>query len=543
MQSPPVIYRLLRITPEAFYFFSLALLIIGLPFSPIITSISQFLLLGNWLVECNFKQKLNILRSDKSVLVFISIFALHLVGLLYTSDFEYAIHDLRIKLPLLLLPLIIGTTNPLSEKQLRYLVLLLVMTLAAKAIVGFIIYLGLTNITITDSREISGKLSHIRFSLLIVLGIFSSLYYLIFKRKELLTIEKTIFTISVLWLTMFLFILQSLTGIVIFFVLLFSYLIVYFLKPRSRTCKSVFFILLFLSFFSITFVIYSSFHKSLTALNVDVSRLDKFTSRGNPYIFTLEKKVTENGNRVYFYICYEEVKQGWNKLSSFNFEGYDRRGNKIEHVLYRYMTSKNLRKDADGLRQLSRTDIANIENGQTNYRFSDETSLSWKFYKLKWEIENYLSGSNPSGFSVSQRFEFQKTGFNIFRQNVLLGVGTGDVQQSFDWQYVIDRSPLLPKFRLRAHCQWLTILIAFGILGFAWFCFAIVYPVFRHRKWNDFLFVTFFAVAVLSFFNEDTLETQVGVTFFAFFYSLFLFRKEIHIFETKLINKNRYGTK
>jgi len=35
-------------------------------------------------------------------------------------------------------------------------------------------------------------------------------------------------------------------------------------------------------------------------------------------------------------------------------------------------------------------------------------------------------------------------------------------------------------------------------------------------------YLSFFIIAVISFLTEDTLETQAGVTFFAFFNSFFL---------------------
>ena len=38
--------------------------------------------------------------------------------------------------------------------------------------------------------------------------------------------------------------------------------------------------------------------------------------------------------------------------------------------------------------------------------------------------------------------------------------------------------------------------------------------------------MTFFIIAIVSFFAEDTLETQAGVTFYAFINSFLLFAKE-----------------
>ena len=63
---------------------------------------------------------------------------------------------------------------------------------------------------------------------------------------------------------------------------------------------------------------------------------------------------------------------------------------------------------------------------------------------------------------------------------------------------------------------------AFGIIGMFWFLGALFYPIIAEKKILDFFYLTFFTIAFLSMLTEDTLESQAGVTFFAFFNSLFL---------------------
>jgi len=47
-------------------------------------------------------------------------------------------------------------------------------------------------------------------------------------------------------------------------------------------------------------------------------------------------------------------------------------------------------------------------------------------------------------------------------------------------------------------------------------------PIIIERKNLSFLFAAFMLIAFLSMFNEDCLETQAGVTFYAFFAALFM---------------------
>ncbi|MGZ3885603.1 MAG: hypothetical protein ACXVPD_16455, partial [Bacteroidia bacterium] len=58
------------------------------------------------------------------------------------------------------------------------------------------------------------------------------------------------------------------------------------------------------------------------------------------------------------------------------------------------------------------------------------------------------------------------------------------------------------------------------------FLFWLIYPVVRLKKYLHPLYFVFFLMAVFSFFTEDTLESQAGVTFFVYFNTLFLWQAE-----------------
>jgi O-antigen ligase len=81
---------------------------------------------------------------------------------------------------------------------------------------------------------------------------------------------------------------------------------------------------------------------------------------------------------------------------------------------------------------------------------------------------------------------------------------------------------------LRAHNQFLTIFAAFGIFGLLWFLATLILPPLILKVRRDYYFNFFLVISILSMLNEDTLETQAGVTFFAFFYVIFLFGRDRH---------------
>lgn len=193
-----------------------------------------------------------------------------------------------------------------------------------------------------------------------------------------------------------------------------------------------------------------------------------------------------------------------------------------------------LRKDAYGISQLKPEDIKLIENGFANCIYKNPKRFSVRIYQTIWEIDQYRKGANPSGQSVIQRLEYLKTGWAIFRDHPLFGVGTGDIKMAFDEKYIQMKSPLDPAWRLMAHNQFLTFLVSFGLVGFILIIIAIVLPVIMEKKDNYYFILMFFLVSLLSMLNEDTLETQAGIAFFTLFYCLFVFADRSSGYETSI---------
>jgi O-antigen ligase len=189
------------------------------------------------------------------------------------------------------------------------------------------------------------------------------------------------------------------------------------------------------------------------------------------------------------------------------------------------MASKDLKKDAEGLASLSDVDIHNVESGIANANYTEQRGLKARLHKVFWEYQVYKAYRNPSGHSVFMRLEFWRNAMGIIKDNPIVGVGTGDVIDAVALQYNKTNSQLDAKWRLRAHNQFLAIGIALGIIGMLVFGFSMLYPYLSSKGYNDLLFTAFFVTAFLSMLTEDTLESQAGVSFYIFFFCVFLFLK------------------
>lgn len=512
----------MRLNFQLIYFLSLSLVALSLPLSPFLLSVSQFILIGNWILEGHFKDKLQIFKTRKGLWVFLLFFLLHITGMVYTADLLSGLHDLKIKLPLLLLPLVVGTSRPLTEKAINRL---LIVFGTATFLSTLFCYYNYTKAPMSDVREISIFISHIRLSILVNISIFS-FSYLILKYNHMTWIGYKIGgLLMIIWMIYFLNLLQSVTGIMVFVALVVLISLHLFSLTRSIFLRSgvlVFtaLIIIFLASNLIASIRLFSEHQT------EPENLDSLTMNGNPYAHNTGNREMEGGNYVWLYVCEKELEKEWNNKSKFEYKGEDLRRQELSITLIRFLTSKGLRKDSAGLSALSPEEIKLIENGIASAYYTNRGFPHPRIYQIVWELDSYSKGLNPSGLSVAQRIEYWKNGILIIKSNPIKGVGTGDVQKAFDEYYELYTSPLKPEYRLRAHNQFLTFAIAIGIPAMLLLLFALFYPAFSEKRWKLFLPQLIMLTAFISMLNEDTLETQAGVSFFAFFYTLFIFGME-----------------
>ena len=504
----------------------LVLLAVCMPVSEFGISVSMFLLATNWLIERDFKEKWRRLKSNNSLLIFLGFLPVHVLWLINSSDLMFGLLDLKVKLPILILPFILGSSRPLRRKEINNILWFFTATVLVASFISMGAYLGFGGFEYTNIREISLFISHIRFALMIDLAIFHVIYFL-FKNihRQKVWLSGLQFLILI-WLIVFLFLLKSLTGIVILIIVGTVLTVIFIRKLSNLALKYLLSILLITGFVVLVFGVSNYYARFSFIETMEIESLEARTMNGNAYTHEIENTQLENGKRVWLYYCEEELIEAWNNRSEFEFWGEDKRGQDLRITLIRYLSSKGFRKDSLGLVSLGEEDIKNIENGLANFIYADKISFYPVFYEIMWQIREYRNVGDPSAHSITQRFEFLNTGISIVRNNFWFGVGTGDVPGAFEEQYKTDDSQLEKEWRLRTHNQYLTFFISFGFLGFILIMFIFLFPIFREKAWKSYYSGIFLAIVILSMLNEDTLETSVGAVFFSYFYALFLFSKQ-----------------
>ncbi len=502
------------------YLLLLLAVLVSLPLSKYVASASQILLLILWVAEGGWKKKWELFRNRPAIWIFLTLFFLHLAGLLWSHDLAYGWHDIKIKLPLLILPLVLGTIEPMDEREKRFLLGGFVVAVLVSALAGLLVLMGWVPYEMSSYRDASLFISHIRFALLIDLAVFILFYYAF--ESGLSTRQRILILLPALFMTGFLLLLKSITGLVV--LILGGWLLALRWTIKQSDMMLKWFLVVGLVTAPLLVALYLSTQVSQFYTVYDnLTDSARVTVNGNPYWHDTLNTQLENGHLVGLYICETELRDAWNRVSSHDYDGLDKKGQEIRYTLRRYLTSLGYRKDSVGVTRLDQEDILLIERGYANSRYREPNRFSNRIYEIIWEIDVYQKGGNPSGHSVTQRLEYLKAGWAIFSKNPVLGVGTGDVQQAFQKQYEEMQSRLHPDWRLRTHNQFLTFMLTFGISGMILILLALILPPVLEKRLGSYFFLMFILVGLLSMLNEDTLETQAGVAFFAFFYSFFTF--------------------
>ncbi|MEA3503748.1 MAG: O-antigen ligase family protein [Bacteroidota bacterium] len=529
------------------YLFFLCLLVAVLPLSRYMMSISQFSLMALWVFEGvdtkRFKQRVSnsafllVLITEigssialqvkkfyrnKPAVIITSLYLLHLLGLLYTEDFQWALKDIRVKLPLLSLPILFSGLPKISRKEMYAVFSVHALAVFSGTIIVVFNYYQTYS---TDIRELYPFISHIRFSLNVVLSIFA-IGYIAFQKGFYPKYVKLSALTIVIWFILFLFIFKALSGIVIFLLISMVLLMTAIFKQKKMLLKIVSFVFLvgIPLLFGRCFV--NSYTDHTKVEPIVISELDIVTVNGNRYKHDTTAYGIEEGRYIGLFLCKKELIKAWNKVSEISYYKKDKKNQYIRFTLIRYLNSKNLRKDAEGVSQLSKMDIENIENGIANYNYTLPLNIKARTDQIVMGFIEYTEHDNANRSSVMQRIEYWKTSYNIFSKNPFMGVGTGDVNLAFREEYKAEQTLLSEAFQLRSHNQYMAIAIAFGLFGLIWLLASFIIPALLLSAFKDYLFVIYFLIISFSMLWEDTLETQAGVTFVMFFFSLILFAQE-----------------
>lgn len=503
------------------FFVALLFFVAVLPLSEGFVSIFGGVLLGIALIEDSWQNKRQRLKDRKVILLIPVIFVLYLLSTLFTLKQDKSFYDVQKTLFYLVLPLAFALGKKINTHQKRFVfyvfgtsVLISILIALYRWQFGHHEEAGFTvhNISL---------ISHIRFSFQLILVFWFFVFFLQTNYSRLTPLIKVGIGALLAVYIGFLFFQQSLTGVIALggSSLFFLGHIITKVKVEWKVPMIVLVLLLiFVPFLYVKQVI----HNFYDIEKVNPDEIDRTTALGNKYRHHFNNPSVENGHYVYLYICEDEMREEWNKVSETKYDSISVTGYPVSATLIRYLTSKGLRKDAEGVRSLTAADISNIENGIANVIYAQKFSLYPRIYQTVWEYYVYTETGNSNNKSFSQRIEYARAALTIIKQNWLLGVGTGNWKQAFADAFKTNNTRLDKHYYASSHNQYLNFMVKFGIPGFLLIMFLLVYPVIKTRRYNDPFFMLFLVFMFVANFADSNLESHMGSSFFFFFYCFFV---------------------
>ena len=143
-----------------------------------------------------------------------------------------------------------------------------------------------------------------------------------------------------------------------------------------------------------------------------------------------------------------------------------------------------------------------------------------RFYNAESALENEPEATSQES-SVARILVWQSS-LEIIRENLLFGVGTGDVEPELMKVYKKNDIQFAMDENLNAHNQYLQTYLALGIPGFAFLLACLAIPAWFAFRRKHLLYLAFLSIFAFNILVESMLERQAGVVFYAFLNS-FLF--------------------
>jgi len=445
----------------------------------------------------------------------LSVFLMHVLGVFYSEDKKAAGDDLWIKMPLFFLPLIFFSSDPLNEREwkgfLKGFVWGTALSLAWCLLYSFVLHPH------EEVRNTSRFMSHIRLSLYVNLAVVTGVWLTL--RASILG-ERLVWVAVVLYLVLCLFLL-GLAGGLVLLVLLMSGAVLWLVLRQKLGLKLLSLTVLAVTLFMMVQYVVTIKNEQLIPKKEAINQPVPFNKQGRGLIHFDTTGQTENGYYVLMNIQMEDLRREWNKRAGADTFNYALPYNlKRYEILLRYLASKGLPRDSVGVVALSHQDIANIQQNISNYRFPEWSFLHKRVIELVNEYADFESRSHVNGHSFTMRLYFAEAALKVISTSPWIGVGTGDVQTSLNRVYSTEASPLSPEWYKRPHNQYLSIAVAFGILGLLVFLASVFLPLWLLRKDLPAVYLPFLVIFVWSCCFEDTLDTQAGLSFFAVFNNL-----------------------
>ena len=451
---------------DKLYYYSLLFIAITIPFQwKYLPFTIGIIVLGIiWLFNGRISTKIKIFFNNSYAIFLSSLYIIYLISLVYSENKEYAYIDLLLKLPLLLLPLFLSTSEVLKKTQILIIIKAFAISTFFAALItfgiGYFNYIktGMTKYFFYHDLEIFMHSAYYALYALFAITTFIFLYIKTENKKS-----KLAYSSMALLLSIFLFLISSRMQILIFIILL-TFFIIAKGGQKKRILTGI--MALFLSYACILLLV--------TKMPKTNARLQQTKQ----HIKNINYPQTNSDARV----------QIWKAALSVLKQNYvfgTGVGDAKDVLLNEYGI---LSEEGSGNQKKVAQKIKEIKNNEEWFLHIKQKS---KTNNITIDDQLFKDAIYVLNNSKSRYKSFIKRGYNY-------------------------------------HGQFLQTFSAVGLLGFFILSFSLLIPVYNLGfKNKNYLLLVFVVIVSGSFITESMLERQAGVIFFAFFYCLLVFNSKL----------------
>ncbi len=201
---------------QLFYFFTIAISFM----LPIGRKVVPFLIVAlviSWLIEGRLRDRIFNVRKIGLVILFVSYYILHIIGLLYSSNLDFGMFDLEVKLSILVFPLLFATMPSFPMEKMRKV---LYAFIGGCFVAGMICLIHAIYMYLFHGEN---NFFYFYFSILLHPGYFSMylnfsiailLYQLLYRHDSVGSFYKWVFRFLILFFSLLIILLSSKSGII-----------------------------------------------------------------------------------------------------------------------------------------------------------------------------------------------------------------------------------------------------------------------------------------------------------------------------------------
>ncbi|WP_142784464.1 O-antigen ligase family protein [Changchengzhania lutea] len=161
-----------------------------------------------------------------------------------------------------------------------------------------------------------------------------------------------------------------------------------------------------------------------------------------------------------------------------------------------------------------------------NPRFKNFQQKRFIINQSDLKVKDFKKIRNIKSNDYNFRVMLWASALDLIKENPLIGIGAGGSHNRLYEVFAVKRQWYDKTEKYHAHNQYLQILLDLGIIGFSVFIFLLISFLCKVFKYNNenlkLIAINFALIIIINFLFESMFERYSGISFFVFFYCLFI---------------------